>query len=140
MRFLPCPQHEKDSDSDKVWTMHIKIAQKEVYFLPQISHLSSNRREQNLAFYFQFTTPVRKLTHKMKFEHFWMQKDTNFGNAIILRHLGPEKCQKSDPKRHKFQEHHNSSLPWARESPNPTTKDTNFGKLHSLTPAKMPTK
>ena len=24
---LPCPQHEKDSDSDKTWTTHIKIAQ-----------------------------------------------------------------------------------------------------------------
>ena len=26
--FLPCPQHEKDSDSDKAWTTHVKIAQK----------------------------------------------------------------------------------------------------------------
>ena len=44
-----------------------------------------------------------------------MQKDTNFGNAIILHYLGPENHQ------------------------NPTTKDMNFEKLHSLTPAKMPT-
>ena len=43
------------------------------------------------------------------------QKDTNFGNTIILHYLGPENHQ------------------------NPTTKDTNFEKLHSLTPAKMPT-
>ena len=57
----------------------------------------------------------------------------NFGNAIILRHFGPEKCQKSDPERHEFRERHNSLLPWARESPNPTAKDMNFGKLHSLT-------
>ena len=63
------------------------------------------------------------------------QKDTNFGNAMILQHFGPEKCQKSAPERHKFWERHNSLLPWARESPNPTTKDTNFEKLHSLTPA-----
>ena len=109
-------------------------------FFPQILHLSSNRKEQNLAYYFQFTTPARKLTHKMKFECFWMQKDMNFGNAIILWHFGPEKRQKSDPERHEFWERHNSSLPWARESPNPTMKDTNFEKLHSLTPAKMPTK
>ena len=92
-----------------------------------------------------------------------MQKDTNFGNAMILHHFGPEKHQtsyperhefwerhdslslwaretpKSYPERHEFWERHNSSLPWARESPNPTTKDTNFEKLHSLTPAKMPT-
>ena len=43
------------------------------------------------------------------------QKDMNFGNAMILRHFGPEKHQKSDPERHEFRERHNSSLPWARE-------------------------
>ena len=68
------------------------------------------------------------------------QKDMNFGNAMILPHFGPEKCQNSDPERHEFWERHNSSLPWARESPNLTVKGMNFGKLHSLTPAKMPTK
>ena len=133
-------------------------------FWPQILHLSSNRREQNLALYFQFMTPARKLTHTTKFKHFWMQKDMNFGNAMILRHFGPEKCQnptqkdtnfrnamilwhfgpekcqKSAPERHEFWECHDSSLPWARELPNPATKDTNFGKMHSLTPAKIPTK
>ena len=40
-----------------------------------------------------------------------MQKDTNFGNTIIIHHLGPENCQ------------------------NQTQKDTNFER-HSLTPAK----
>ena len=92
-----------------------------------------------------------------------MQKDTNFRNAIIICYLGPEKCQKSDPERHEFQECHDYSSPWARETPknptqkdmnfgnaiilhylgpenhqNPTPKDTNFKKLHPLTPAKMP--
>ena len=105
-----------------------------------------------MAFYFQFTTPARKLTHKMKFEHVWMQKGTKFGNATILRYFRPEKhqnqtqtdtnfgnamilcyfrqekCQKSDSERHKFQERHNSSLLWARESPNPTVKDMNFAQ------------
>ena len=81
----------------------------------QISHLSSNRREQNLAHLFQFMTPARKLTHNMKFECFWMQKDTNFINTIIILHFGPENHQ------------------------NPTQKDRNFEKMHSLTPAKMPT-
>ena len=114
MCFLPCPQHEKDLD--KSWMTHIKVAQN-MYFFPRILHLSSNRREQNLTLYFQFMTPARKLTHNMKFEHFWMQKDTNFGNAMILHHFGPEKRQKSYPERHKFWERHNSSLPWARESP-----------------------
>ena len=93
-------------------------------FFPQILHLSSNRREQNLAFYFQFTTPARKLTHKMKFEHFWMQKDTNIGKAIILRHFGPEKRQKSDPERHEFRECHDSLAPWARETPKISPRKT----------------
>ena len=70
---------------------------------------------ENRHIYFQFTIPARKLTHNMKFERFWMQKDTNFGNTIIIRHLGPENRQ------------------------NLTQKDTNFEKMHSLTPAKMPT-
>ena len=82
----------KHSNSDNVWMTHAKIAQNKSTF-PQISHLSSNRRVHNLAFYFQFTTPARKLTHRTKFEHVWMQKDTNFGNAIILRYLGPENHQ-----------------------------------------------
>ena len=59
--------------------------------------------------------PARKLTHNMKFESFYMQKDMNFGNTIIIRHFGPENPQ------------------------NPTQKDRNFEKMHSLTSAKMPT-
>ena len=119
---------------------HAKIDQNKFTF-PKILHLSSNRRVCNLTFYLQFTTPARKLTHRMKFEHVWMQKDTNFGNTMILRYFRPEKCQKSYPEGHEFWQRHNSSLPWARESPNPTTKDTNFStNLHSLTPAKMPRK
>ena len=114
MRFLPCLQHEKDLD--KTWMTHIKIAQN-VYIFPQILHLSSNRREQNSALYFQFMTPARKLTNNTKFEHFWMQKDMNFGNAMILRHFGPEKHQKSDPERHELWERHDSSSLWARKMP-----------------------
>ena len=48
---------------------------------------------------------------------FWIQKDMNFGNATIIHHLGPEKCQKSDPERQEFRERHNYSSPWAREMP-----------------------
>ena len=73
--------------------------------------------EQNLALYFQFMTPARKLTHNMKFEHFWMQKDMNFGNAMIIHHFEPEKCQKSYPERHEFWECHDSLSLWAREMP-----------------------
>ena len=78
-------------------------------------HLSSNRRERNLTHLFQFKTPPRKLTHNMKFERFYMQKDANFGNTIIIRHFEPE-----NPR-------------------NATQKDRNFEKMHSLTSVKMPT-
>ena len=84
-------------------------------------------------------TPARKLTHNMKFEHFWMQKDLNFGNIIIIRHFGPENCQNPTQKDTNFGNtiiiHH-----FGPENPqNPTQKDRNFEKMHSLTPAKMPT-
>ena len=92
------PSAHKHSNSDNVWMTHAKIDQNKST-LPQILHLSSNRRVRNLAFYFQFTTLARKLTHRMKFEHVWMQKDTNFGNTIILCYLRPEKCQKILPRK-----------------------------------------
>ena len=91
------------------------------FTFPQISHLSSNRRVRNLTFYFQFTTPAKKLTHRMKFEHAerhefrkrhvslpplaretpkrQTQKDMNFGNAMFLRDLGSAKCQKDRPRK-----------------------------------------
>ena len=55
---------------------------------------------------------------------------------MILHHLGPEKYQKSYPERHEFWKCHNSSLPWARESPNPTVKDKNFRKTALIDPSK----
>ena len=86
--FLPCsPAHKiffksrhcvDDAHQKK---LH-KIDQK-IHFL-QISHLSSNRRVRNLTLYFQFTTPARELTHRMKFEY---------------------------PGRHEFQTRHVSLLP-----------------------------
>ena len=97
---------------------HLKIAQSTqimyVFFM-QILQLSSNRREQNLTHLFQFKTPARKLTHNTKFKHFHIQKDVNFGNTIIIRDFGPKNLQ------------------------NPTQKDRNFEKMHSLTSAIMPT-
>ena len=99
----------------------------------------------------------------MKFEHFWMQKDTNFGNTIIIRHLGPENHQNLTQKDTNFGNtiiiHHlepeNCQNPTQKDMnfrstiiirhlepenrQNQTQKDTNFEKMHSLTPAKMPT-
>ena len=89
--------------------------------------------------YFQFTTPARKLTHNTKFECFWMQKDTNFRNTIIIRHFGPENRQNPTQEDTNFGNaiiiHHLGP----ENHQNPTQKDTNFKKMHSLTPAKMPT-
>ena len=81
-------------------------------------------------------TPARKLTHNTKFKHFWMQKDINFGNAIIIRHFGPEKCQKSNPERHEFWERHNSLLPWARESPKSNPERHEFQETALTDPSK----
>ena len=96
----------------------------------------------------------------MKFEHFWMQKDTNFGNTIIIHHLGPENRQNPTQKDTNF----GNTMTFCQFEPknrqnqtqkdmnfgntiiihhlgpencqNQTQKDTNFEKMHSLTPAK----
>ena len=84
-------------------------------------------------------TPARKLTHNTKFECFWMQKDTNFGNTIIICHFGPENHPNPTQKDMNFG---NTIIicHFRPENPqNPTQKDTNFEKMHSLTSAKMPT-
>ena len=108
------------------------------FTFPQISHLSSNRRVRNLTFYFQFTTPARKLTHRTKFEH---AERHEFRKRHVSLPPWAREMPKSYPERHEFQKRDNSSLPWARESLNPTVKYTNFAhKLHSFTPAKMPRK
>ena len=86
-------------------------------FFPRISHLSSNRRERNLAFYFQFTTPTRKLTHNTKFECFWMTKRHKFQECQDSSALWATEMPKLDPERHEFWEHHDSSSLWARETP-----------------------
>ena len=106
-------------------------------------------------------TPARKLTHNTNFKHFWMQKDMNFGNTIIIRHLGPENHQNPTQKDMNFRntiiirhfEPENCQNPTQKDMnfgntiiichfepenrQNPTQKDTNFKKMHSL--AKMPT-
>ena len=63
------------------------------------------------------------------------QKDTNFENTMILRHFGPEKCQKSYPERHEFQERHNSLLPWARESPKSNHERHEFQETALIDPS-----
>ena len=103
------------NDLDKASMMHLKIAQNMYIFSHEFHTFPLTEGNKIQHIYFQFMTPARKLTHNTKFEHFWMQKDMNFGNTIIICHFGPENRQ------------------------NPIQKDKNFEKMHSLTPAKMPT-
>ena len=69
----------------------------------------------------------------------WMQKDTNFGNTIIIRHLGPENRQNPTQKDKNFGNTIILHYLEPENHQNQTQKDTNFEKMHSLTPAKMPT-
>ena len=121
--------------SGTLWMMHTKNSHKIDHKTPflQISHLSSNRRVHNLTLYFQFTTPARELTHSM-----------NFGHAMFLHYLEPEKCKKEKNlprEQHEFQQCHNSSQLRASKMPKKPTKRHEFcTKLHSLTPATMPRK
>ena len=80
--------------------------------------------------------PARKLTHNTKFECFWMQKDMNFGNTIIIRHLGPENHQNPTQKDTNFGNTIMIRHLGPENRQNQTQKDMNFEKMHSLTPAK----
>ena len=60
----------------------------------------------------------------------------NFGNAMILHHFRPEKCQKSDPERHEFQECHDSLLPWAKKSPKANHEKHEFWETALIDPSK----
>ena len=137
MHFLTFPPAY--NDLDKVSTTHLKIAQNMCIFSCEFCTFPVTEGNEIWHIYFQFMTPARKLTHNMKFKCFWMQKDMNFGNTIIIRHFGPENHQNPTQKDKNFGNtiiiHH-----FGPENPqNSTQKDTNFKKMHLLTPAKMPT-
>ena len=87
VHFLPCPPARKhfsiQTQCGRCTPKFTPKSTKNSFFL-QILHLSSNRRVRNLTLYFQFTTPARELTHRMKFKY---------------------------PERHEFWKHHVSSLP-----------------------------
>ena len=70
---------------------------------------------------------------------FWMQKHTNFGNTIIIHHLGPENHQNLTQKDTNFGNTIILRYLGPENHQNQTQKDMNFEKMHSLTPAKMPT-
>ena len=62
-------------------------------------------------------TPARKLTHNTKFEHFLDAERHKFQERHNYSSPWAREMPKSNPERHKFWERHNSSSPWARESP-----------------------
>ena len=130
MHFLPCPPACKNILIQTLCGRHTpkltKIDQIQ-FTLPQLSHLSSNRRVHNLPLYFQFTNPGKRAHPQNKIHP--TQKDTNFGNAMFLRYLRPEKCQKSYPERHKFRKCHVSSLPEAREMPKILPRKTQISEM-----------
>ena len=101
MCFLTFPQHK--NDLDKASTTHIKIAQNMYIFL-QILHLSSNRREQNLAHLFLVYNPSKKAHPQHKIRAFL------------------------DAERHEFQEHHDYLSLWARETPKNRPRKTRISE------------
>ena len=86
--------------------------------------------------YFQFTTPARKLTHNMKFEHFLDAERHEFQEHHNYSSPWARESPKSDPERHQFREHHNSSLPWARESPKSNPERYEFQETALIDPSK----
>ena len=57
------------NDFNKALTTHVKIAQN-MYIFPRISHLSSKRREQNLAHLFPVYNPSKKAHPQHKIQAF----------------------------------------------------------------------
>ena len=121
MHFLTCsPAHTK---LDKASITHLKIAQN-VYFSCEFNTFPVT--EGNKIRHLYSSYDLNKKAHP---QHEFQEQQ----NYSSLRTRGPSK---SDPERHKFLEHKTYSSLQTRESSNPTQKDTNFEKMHSLTPAK----
>ena len=81
--------------------------------------------------YFQFMTPARKLTHTTKFEHFLDAERHKFQEHHNYSSPWARESPKSNPERHKFQEHHNYLSPWARESPKSNPERHEFREHHN---------
>ena len=79
----------------------------------------------------EFTTPARKLTHNTKFKHFLDAERHKFQEHHNSSLPWARELPKSDPKRHEYWEHHNSSSPWARESPKSNPERHEFWQRHN---------
>ena len=114
----------------------------------QISHLSSNRQEQNSALIPDYN-PNKKAHPRHKFQaqqNYLSLRTREPSNSHPERHkfqaqqnyssLRTKEPSNLDPERHKFWAQKNYTASQARESPKPNQKDTTFEKMHSLTPAK----
>ena len=86
--------------------------------------------------YFQFTTPARKLVHNTKFEHFLDAERHEFWEHHNSSLPWARESPKSNPERHEFQEHHNYSSPWARESPKSNPERHEFRENALIEPSK----
>ena len=73
---------------------------------------------------FSVYNPSKKAHPHHKIRAFQDAERHEFWECHILWHFEPEKHQKSDPERHKFQERHDSSAPWARETPKISPRKT----------------
>ena len=60
------------NDLDKASMTHLKIAQNVYIFSRKFHTFPVTEGNEIQLIYFQFMIPARKLTHNMKFEHFWM--------------------------------------------------------------------
>ena len=88
-----------------------------MYIFTQISHLSSNRRERNLAHLFPVYDPSKKAHPQHEIRAFLDAERHEFREHHNYLSPWARESPKSDPERHEFREHHNYSSPWARESP-----------------------
>ena len=81
-------------------------------------------------------TPARKLTHNTKFEHFLDAERHEFWEHHNSSSPWARESPKSDPERHEFRECHNSSSPWARELPKSNPERHEFWETALIDPSK----
>ena len=115
---------------------HLKNCPKYVYFSREFHTFPVTEGNEIRHIYFQFMTPARKLTHNTKFKHFLDAERHEFWECHNSSLPWARETPKSDPERHEFRERHNSSLPWARESPKSNPERQEFQETALIDPSK----
>ena len=118
------------NDLEKASTTHLKISQN-MYIFTRISHLSSNRREQNSAHLFPVYDPSKKAHPQHEILVFLDAERHEFWKHHNYSSPWARELPKSNPERHEFQEHHIYLSPWARESPKSNPERHEFRKHHN---------